>query len=163
LIPGAPRAFQAGCRNRIETAIIQTTPPLQKPWDGGYADFQMAGSAYHSANIEDRRHTGGPMKDLLDSPFTPTIVACLIAGLAVGGAARLLRSALLANLAAPVTFLVAYYETYNKIPSFPPVGSTNKIFYIAIAAAAIGVALDLLARGACAAADRGLDCAATIY
>lgn len=85
------------------------------------------------------------MEDLLDSPFTPTIVACLIAGLAVGGAARLLRSALLANLAAPVTFLVAYYETYNKIPSFPPVGSTNKIFYIAIAAAAIGVALDLLA------------------
>ena len=85
------------------------------------------------------------MQDLFDSPFAPTVLACVIAGLAVGGIARLARLTLLANLAAPVTFLVAYYETYNKIPDFPPVGSTNKIFYIALFAAAAGVALDLLA------------------
>ena len=85
------------------------------------------------------------MQDLFDSPFAPTVLACVLASLAVGGLARLARSALLANLAAPVTFLVAYYETYNKIPDFPPVGSTNKIFYIALFAAVVGVALDLLA------------------
>lgn len=47
------------------------------------------------------------------------------------------------RLVAPLVFLVAYYQTYNKIPAFPPLGSTNKIFFVALAATLIGLASDL--------------------
>ena len=40
--------------------------------------------------------------------------------------------------------LVAYYQTYNKIPAFPPLGSTNKIFFVVLAATLIGLVGDLL-------------------
>jgi hypothetical protein len=86
------------------------------------------------------------MQDLLDSPFTLTIAACLLVAAAVGGVARGVRSALLASLAAPATFVVGYYLTYNKIPDFPPVGSTNKVFYVAMVATLAGLALDVFAR-----------------
>ncbi len=35
---------------------------------------------------------------------------------------------------------------YQQVPDFPPIGATNKIFYIALAAALVGFALDLLPR-----------------
>ena len=50
-----------------------------------------------------------------------------------------------AGLVAPVVFLVAYYLTYAKIPTFPPAGAVNKIFYIVLAAALAGLLYDLIA------------------
>lgn len=85
------------------------------------------------------------MESLLDSPFAPIGAACLAVALAFGLLARALRFAWPANLVAPLVFLTGYYLTYNKIPSFPPAGSTNKIFYVVIAAALLGLALDVLA------------------
>ena len=46
---------------------------------------------------------------------------------------------------APIVFIVAYYLTYDKIPTFPPVGAANKIFYIVLAATLAGLLCDLLA------------------
>jgi hypothetical protein len=45
---------------------------------------------------------------------------------------------------APIVFMVAYYLTYDKIPTFPPAGATNKIFYIVLAASLAGLLYDLL-------------------
>ena len=47
-----------------------------------------------------------------------------------------------------LVFLASYVFTYGQVPTFPPVGSTNKIFYIAVAAALIGFVLDLVSRPA---------------
>ena len=85
------------------------------------------------------------MDSLLDSPFVPTVAACVVAGLLLSLLARLTRALWLAGLVAPVVFLASYYETYNKIPAFPPAGSTNKIFYVVLAATLAGLVFDLLA------------------
>jgi hypothetical protein len=83
------------------------------------------------------------METLLDSPFASTAIACLAAGLALSLLARVVRLPWVADLVAPLVFLVAYYQTYNKIPGFPPLGSTNKIFFVALAATLIGLVSDL--------------------
>ena len=44
----------------------------------------------------------------------------------------------------PSVFLASYVLTYQQVPTFPPVGATNKIFYIAVVATLIGLILDLL-------------------
>jgi hypothetical protein len=44
----------------------------------------------------------------------------------------------------PSVFLASYVLTYQQVPTFPPVGATNKIFYIAVVATVIGFILDLL-------------------
>ena len=51
----------------------------------------------------------------------------------------------------PLVFLVGYVFTYQKVPGFPPVGSTNKIFYIAVFGALAGFVLDLAASQSLAA------------
>ena len=52
----------------------------------------------------------------------------------MAAAARLIGSACVATLAAPVVFLVGYVLTYQKIPPFPPAGAANKVFYVALVA-----------------------------
>jgi hypothetical protein len=44
----------------------------------------------------------------------------------------------------PAAFLGAYYLVYNKVPAFPPVGAVNKIFFLVLAGASLGVVADLL-------------------
>jgi hypothetical protein len=85
------------------------------------------------------------MGSLLDSPFSLVIGICLVTGLALSLLARVVRVAWPAGLVAPVVFLVAYYLTYAKIPTFPPAGAVNKIFYIVLAAALAGLLYDLIA------------------
>jgi hypothetical protein len=82
------------------------------------------------------------METLLDGPFASTVIACLVAGLALSLLARAVRLPWPADLVAPLVFLVAYYQTYGKIPAFPPLGSTNKIFFVVLAATLIGLAVD---------------------
>jgi hypothetical protein len=87
------------------------------------------------------------MGSLLDSPFSPIVGACLCTGLVLSLLARPVRGPQVAGLGAPIVFLLAYYMTYEKIPGFPPVGATNKIFYIVLAATVVGLLCDLLAPG----------------
>jgi len=53
---------------------------------------------------------------------------------------------LAATLAPPVIFLVGYVATYQKIPPFPPVGASNKVFYVALVATLGAAALDVVGR-----------------
>ena len=82
------------------------------------------------------------MESLFDSPFVPAGAACAAVGLIVGLLARLVRLSWPAGLAAALVFLTGYYLTYNKIPAFPPMGSTSKIFYIVIFASLAGLVFD---------------------
>jgi hypothetical protein len=84
------------------------------------------------------------MGSLLDSPFSPVVGICLVTGLTLSLLARLVRAPWPACLVAPIVFMVAYYLTYDKIPTFPPVGATNKIFYIVLAASLAGLLYDLM-------------------
>jgi len=47
-------------------------------------------------------------------------------------------------LVPPAVFLASYVATYQQVPTFPPVGAVNKIFYIALVAVLVGFVLDLL-------------------
>ncbi len=85
------------------------------------------------------------MGSLLDSPFSPVVGICLVLGLTFSLFARVVRTPWPASLVAPIVFIVAYYLTYDKIPTFPPVGATNKIFFIVLAATLAGLLYDLLA------------------
>jgi hypothetical protein len=81
---------------------------------------------------------------LLNSPFSPVVGICLVTGLTLSLLARLVRGPWATQLVAPIVFMVAYYLTYDKIPTFPPAGATNKIFYIVLAASLAGLLYDLL-------------------
>ncbi|RBP07283.1 hypothetical protein DFR50_1287 [Roseiarcus fermentans] len=85
------------------------------------------------------------MDAIVDSPFLPVLSACVIVALAFAAAARLSGSRTAATLAAPAVFLVAYVVTYQKIPTFPPVGAANKVFYVAVAVTLAALALDAFA------------------
>jgi hypothetical protein len=84
------------------------------------------------------------MNDLFDNPIVANAALCLVVGCILAGLARFFRSPVPAGLVPPVVFVASYVSTYQQIPDFPPVGSTNKIFYIAIAAAAVGLLVDLV-------------------
>ena len=103
---------------------------------------------------------------MLENPIILAALICFLLGLVLSGLVRLVRSSAIASTVLPIIFLTSYVLTYQQVPTFPPVGSTNKIFYIALAAALIGFALDPLprtanypeaARGDHAAANRWLD------
>jgi len=47
------------------------------------------------------------------------------------------------GLLLPLAFLGAYWQVYSKIPPFSPVGAVNKVFYIVLVGAIIGLVLDL--------------------
>ncbi|MDX8479889.1 hypothetical protein RFN28_15565 [Mesorhizobium sp. VK24D] len=42
----------------------------------------------------------------------------------------------------PLGFFLSYWLTYNRLPSFPPVGAVNKVFYIAIVGSVLGLAAE---------------------
>jgi hypothetical protein len=78
----------------------------------------------------------------VDNPILAVVALCALVGGVLGGLSRLVRGPVVAGLVIPVVFLAAYVATYQQVPSFPPVGSVNKIFYIALAAALLGLAVD---------------------
>ncbi|MFD2055805.1 hypothetical protein ACFSQT_22895 [Mesorhizobium calcicola] len=87
------------------------------------------------------------MIGLAISPQEALILGMLVAGLLALVAAGLLRwlraGRVWTDLLVPAFFLVAYWLVYNKVPSFPPVGAVNKIFYIAAIGTVLGVLADL--------------------
>lgn len=46
------------------------------------------------------------------------------------------------DLLIPLGFFLSYWLTYNRLPSFPPVGAVNKVFYLAAAGAILGLAVE---------------------
>jgi hypothetical protein len=84
---------------------------------------------------------------LPDNPFVPIVLACVLAAVALSLLAFLIKSDFVASAAPPALFLIGYYATYQKVPPFPPIGSTNKIFYIALLATLGGFVLDRIAIG----------------
>jgi hypothetical protein len=82
---------------------------------------------------------------MLDNPITWAALICFLLGLALSGLARLAPIAALQPLVSPVLFLISYVLAYQQVPPLPPIGATNKIFYIALAATLVGFVLDLLA------------------
>jgi hypothetical protein len=84
---------------------------------------------------------------LANNPIVPIVLACTLSAVALSLAAFVTKSDFVASAAAPAVFLIGYYATYQKVPPFPPVGSTNKIFYIALFATLGGFVLDRIAVG----------------
>jgi hypothetical protein len=83
---------------------------------------------------------------MLENPIVLAALTCFLLGLVLSGLLRVVRSSATASTVLPIIFLASYVVTYQQVPTFPPVGSTNKVFYIALAAALIGLVLDLLPR-----------------
>src|ERR1700735_1852237 len=83
---------------------------------------------------------------MLENPIVLAALICFFLGLALSGLARVVRGPAVASVVLPMIFLASYVLTYQQLPDFPPIGATNKIFYIAVAAALVGFALDLLPR-----------------
>lgn len=46
------------------------------------------------------------------------------------------------DLLIPLGFFVSYWLTYNRVPSFPPVGAVNKVFYLAAVGSVLGWAAE---------------------
>jgi hypothetical protein len=84
----------------------------------------------------------------LENPIAFAALICFVLGLVLSGLVRMIGSSAVASTVLPIIFLASYVVTYQQVPPFPPVGSTNKIFYIAVAATLAGLVLDLLPRAA---------------
>ena len=87
------------------------------------------------------------MEWLPDNPFVPIVLACVLTAVAFSLLAFLIKSDFVPGAAPPALFLIGYYATYQKVPPFPPIGSTNKIFYIALLATLGGFVFDRIAVG----------------
>jgi hypothetical protein len=85
---------------------------------------------------------------MLENPIVLAAFICFLLGLVLSGFVRIFRCSAVASIVLPIVYLCSYVVTYQQVPPFPPVGSTNKIFYIALAAMLAGLALDLLPRTA---------------
>jgi hypothetical protein len=85
---------------------------------------------------------------MLENPIILAALICFFLGLALSCFARVVPGTAFASVVLPIIFLASYVLTYQQVPDFPPVGATNKVFYIALAAALGGFALDLLPRPA---------------
>ncbi len=85
---------------------------------------------------------------MLENPIILAALICFLLGLVLSGLARVVPGSTIASAVLPIIFLASYVLTYQQVPDFPPIGSTNKIFYIALGAALVGLALDLLPRTA---------------
>jgi hypothetical protein len=81
---------------------------------------------------------------MLDNPIVRAALICFMLALALSGLVRLIPMPPVASWVPTAVFLTSYVMTYQQVPTFPPVGSVNKIFYIALAAALVGFVLDLL-------------------
>jgi hypothetical protein len=80
---------------------------------------------------------------VLENPILLAALICFLLGLALSGLVRLVPAWALGSMVFPIVFLASYVLTYQQVPPFPPVGATNKIFYITLVAALIGFVLDL--------------------
>ena len=84
----------------------------------------------------------------LNNPIVQSFVVPLLVALAATGLLRLLggqpRGAAIAGLGAGLGALAGCWAIFG-IPSFPPAGSTNKLFYVIAIAAALGLLADILA------------------
>ncbi|PZV39329.1 hypothetical protein [Mesorhizobium kowhaii] len=91
------------------------------------------------------------MSGLARSPQEALILGMAVLGLLALVAAGLLRwlraGRVWTDLLVPASFLVAYWLAYNKVPSFPPVGAVNKIFFVAVIGTALGVLVEAAGRG----------------
>jgi hypothetical protein len=85
---------------------------------------------------------------MLENPIILAALISFVLGLVLSGLARVVPGSTIASAVLPIIFLASYVLTYQQVPDFPPIGATNKIFYIALAAALVGFALDLLPRTA---------------
>jgi hypothetical protein len=85
---------------------------------------------------------------MLENPIVLAAFICFLLGLVLSGFVRIFRCSAVASIVLPIVFLASYVVTYQQVPPFPPVGSTNKIFYIALATTLAGLVLDLLPRTA---------------
>src|SRR5215471_1015154 len=83
---------------------------------------------------------------MLENPIILAALICFLLGLVLSGLARVASGFAIVSVVLPIIFLTGYVLTYQQVPDFPPIGATNKIFYIALAAALVGFALDLLPR-----------------
>ena len=96
--------------------------------------------------------TPGPGKPraraMLENPIILAALICFLLGLVLSGLARVAPGFAIVSVVLPIIFLAGYVLTYQQVPDFPPIGATNKIFYIALAAALVGFAIDLLPRPA---------------
>jgi hypothetical protein len=81
---------------------------------------------------------------VLENPIFVAALVCFLLGLGLSGLVRILPVSALGSVVSPSVFLASYVLTYQQVPTFPPVGATNKIFYIAVVATFIGFILDLL-------------------
>jgi hypothetical protein len=70
---------------------------------------------------------------LADNPLILPTLACLLAGVAFAGLVRLAHAPRFGAGLPALVFLVGYVVVYAKIPAFPPIGATNKLFYIGLA------------------------------
>jgi hypothetical protein len=81
---------------------------------------------------------------VLENPIFVAALVCFLLGFGLSGLVRILPVLALGSMLSPSVFLASYVLTYQQVPTFPPVGATNKIFYIAVVATLIGFILDLL-------------------
>lgn len=74
------------------------------------------------------------------------MLATAICGVALFGLTALMRwrrvDRRCYDLLIPLGFFLSYWLTYNRVPSFPPVGAVNKVFYIAAAGSVLGLAAE---------------------
>ncbi len=99
--------------------------------------------------------------DLFDNPIVLTVAICFGVGLVAAAITRAL-GAWASGIGAAAVFFAAYGGAYQKIPPFPPVGSTNKVFYAALGAAIVGLILDLIPRARPLARPFGVVLAAAV-
>jgi hypothetical protein len=87
---------------------------------------------------------------MADSPQDALLFGIVSVGLVaftLAGLCRMLRLGVAwTGSIIPAAFLAAYVVAYNKVPTFPPIGAANKVFYVALAGALVGLAADLAGR-----------------
>jgi hypothetical protein len=81
---------------------------------------------------------------VLENPIFVAALVCFLLGFGLSGLVRILPFLPIGSMVSPIVFLASYVLTYQQVPPFPPVGATNKIFYIAVVSTIIGFILDLL-------------------
>lgn len=74
-----------------------------------------------------------------------SLLAMALVGFLVSGLMHWRGLARLTDLLMPAALLAAYWLTYNKVPTFPPVGAVNKVFYVIAVGTAIGIAAEIAA------------------
>ena len=84
---------------------------------------------------------------MFENPIILAALICFLLGLVLSGLARIVPGSAIASTVQPIIFLVSYVLTYQQVPDFPPIGATDKIFYIALAAALIRICTRLAAGG----------------